>query len=242
MLNYIIVNKVKGVIIINDYAVYRHINRINNKQYIGMTKQNPPANRWGNNGSNYKESPHFWSAIQKYGWDNFEHEILYTGLSKEEACSIEIELIKKYKTQDKEHGYNVFSGGDCPAIPDIVRAKMSQSMMGNKNGLGKPCSDEKKEKIRIAQAGKQLSKEHREAISKAKKGKTHKPLNEESRKKIADAHYKTPIYCKETNTVYESIQECAKRLNLWATLVCKVCKGKLKSTGGYHLSYYNDNI
>lgn len=114
--------------------------------------------------------------------------------------------------------------------------------MGNKNGLGKPCSEEKKEKIRSAQIGKTLSKEHREAISKAKKGKTHKSLNEESRKKIADAHVKTPVYCEETNTIYESIQECARQLNLWATLVCKVCKGKLKTTGGYHLSYYNDNI
>ena len=37
-------------------------------------------------------------------------------------------------------------GGDAPSIPDEVRAKMSQAMMGNKNGLGKVCSDEKKGK------------------------------------------------------------------------------------------------
>ena len=207
-----------------------------------MTKQNPPSNRWGNNGCNYKESPHFWSAIQKYGWDNFKHEILYTGLTKEQACLKEIELIKEYKTQDNEFGYNIFSGGNCPEIPDEVRTKMSKSMTGNKNGLGKPCSKEKIEKIKIAQIGKTLSKEHREAISMAKKGKTHKPLSEESRKKISDAHIKTPVYCEETNTIYESIQECARQLGLLATLVCKVCKGKLKTTGGYHLSYYNDNI
>lgn len=218
------------------------MNKVNNKQYIGITKQNPPSKRWGSNGVNYKDSPHFWSAIQKYGWDNFKHEILYTGLTKNEACSLEIELIKTYKTQDNNYGYNIFSGGNCPEIPKEVRAKMSKSMIGNKNGLGKSCSDEKKEKIRSAQIGRTFSVEHRQAISSAKKGKSHKPLNKESRKKIADAHVKTPVYCKETNTVYESIQECARKLNLWATLVCKVCKGKLKSTGGYHLSYYNDNI
>lgn len=226
----------------DKYTVYRHKNKVNNKQYIGITKQNPPSNRWGNGGSNYSKSPHFWSAIQKYGWNNFEHEILYSDLTKEEACQKEIELIRQFKTQDKKYGYNVFKGGNCPEIPQETRAKMSQSMKGNKNGLGKPCSEEKKEKIRVAQIGKTLTKEHREAISNAKRGKTHKSLDEKSRKKIADAHDKKPVYCKETNVVYESVQECARQLGLWATLVCKVCKKKLKTTGGYHLSYYNDNI
>ena len=40
-----------------------------------------PEKRWGANGCNYKSSPHFYSAIQKYGWDNFEHNILFTGLN-----------------------------------------------------------------------------------------------------------------------------------------------------------------
>lgn len=230
------------MIIINEYTVYRHINKTNGKQYIGITKQNPPSNRWGFNGINYKESSHFWSAICKYGWDNFDHEILYSNLTKEEACIKEKELISQFNTQNSNYGYNVLEGGNCPTIPDETREKMSNAMMGNKNGLGKKCSDEKKEKIRAAQIGRSFTEEHKQAISKAKKGKTHKSLSTESRKKIADAHEKTPVYCKETDTIYESIQECARQLGLWATLVCKVCKGKLKTTGGYHLCYYNDNI
>ena len=204
--------------------------------------QEPPSNRWGSNGINYKECPHFWAAIQKYGWDNFDHEILYINLTKEQACEIEKDLIKIYQTQDKKFGYNTLEGGNCPEITQEVREKMSQSMKGNQNGLGKVCSEEKKRKISEAQKGRLFTQEHKDAISKAKKGKPHKPLNEESRKKIADAHKKTPIYCEETNTVYESIQECARQLNLWATLICKVCKGKLKTTGGYHFTYCNDNI
>lgn len=115
-------------------------------------------------------------------------------------------------------------------------------MMGNKNGLGKPCSEEKKEKIRAAQIGRTFTEERKKAISDAKKGKTHKPLSEESRKKIADAHDKKPVYCLETDTVYESIQACARKLGLEATVVCKICKGKGKSTKGYHVSYYENNI
>ena len=36
--------------------------------------------------------------IIKYGWDNFEHEIVYENLSQREAQEKEIELIFKYKT------------------------------------------------------------------------------------------------------------------------------------------------
>ena len=91
------------------YYVYQHINKINNKRYIGITKQKPSL-RWGSNGINYKGSPVFWNALQKYGWNNFEHEILYSNLSKEDACHIEKNLIMEYKTQDRNFGYNITEG------------------------------------------------------------------------------------------------------------------------------------
>lgn len=220
------------------YCVYRHVNKINGKQYIGITKRKPEE-RWGSDGSKYKSTPHFYNAILKYGWDNFEHEILHSNLSKEQACRIEIELIQKYNTQNRELGYNIMEGGTAPTIPMDVREKMSKAMMGNKNGLGKVCSEEKKEKIRQANTGKKHSEEWRKNISKAKKGKTHKPISAEARKKIADAHEKKEVYCPETNTVYESIQECARQLDVPATMVCRICKGKGKTSHGYHFQYAN---
>ena len=114
------------------YYVYQHINKINGKRYIGITKQNPES-RWGTDGANYKSSPYFYSAIQKYGWDNFSHEILFNGLTKEEACDKEIELIAYFQTQDKQHGYNIMEGGSTPVIPEEVRKLMSEKMRGNKN-------------------------------------------------------------------------------------------------------------
>ena len=59
------------------YTVYQHKNKINGKIYIGITSKDPEK-RWGHNGYNYKSSSYFYSAIQKYGWDNFEHNILFT--------------------------------------------------------------------------------------------------------------------------------------------------------------------
>ena len=225
------------IIIMGEYTVYKHVNRINRKQYIGITKQDP-QNRWGNDGINYKTCPRFWNAICKYGWDNFEHIILGTDLSKSVARKMEKDLIKEFKTQDKEYGYNILEGGQCGELPKEVREKMSMSMKGNKNGLGHPCSEEKKKKISDAQKGKKLSEEHKRAISLAKTGKSHKSLSEEARKKISNSHKKNKIYCLETDTVYESIQECSRQLNVLATNICKCCKGKINSTGGYHFSYY----
>ena len=93
----------------NNYCVYCHRNIFNNKMYIGMSKD--IKTRWSNNGKQYKECIYFYRAIEKYGWDNFEHKILVDNISKEEACVIEKELIEKYKTQDKNFGYNIADGG-----------------------------------------------------------------------------------------------------------------------------------
>lgn len=94
----------------NTYTVYMHTNKINGKKYIGITGREPKV-RWGINGNGYWGNPHFSNSIKKYGWDNFEHTILYTNLSKEEAETKEIELIALYDTTDMTKGYNRHMGG-----------------------------------------------------------------------------------------------------------------------------------
>lgn len=115
-----------------SYFVYMHINKINDKKYIGITKQHKPTYRWGVNGSKYKKSPHFYSAIQKYGWNNFKHIIIASKLSKDEACAMEINLIARYKTQNREFGYNIFEGGTAPNLPQEVKEKIAKGLKGNK--------------------------------------------------------------------------------------------------------------
>ena len=221
-----------------SYYVYIHTNLTNNKKYIGITCQEPKL-RWGHNGNTYKgKCPVFWNAIQKYGWNGFSHEIVASDLTREEACDMEIELIKEYQTQERKFGYNILEGGTAPAIPPEVREKMSKAMMGNKNGLGKPCSEEKKKKISDAQKGRKLTEEHKKLLSLAKKGTTHAPPSEETRRKISDAHKKKPVICKETGVVYPSIQQCARELGIEATCICACCRGRTKSIKGLHFEYY----
>ena len=130
-----------------------------------------PEQRWGNNGCNYKSSPHFYSAIQKYGWDNFEHNILFQNLTKEEACLKEQELIKHYNSMDRDFGYNSTSGGEIFVMNKETKQKISQAMIGNKNGVGHPCSEEKKKKISEAQKGRKFIEEHKKKLSEAAKNR-----------------------------------------------------------------------
>ena len=116
------------------YCVYKHTNKFNGKVYIGITSQQPEK-RW-KNGYGYEGNEYFYRAIQKYGWnDGFDHEIIVSGLTKENACVIEIELIKLYDSTNRDKGYNFSSGGDCGnagcSCSDEWVEKMSEA-------LGKP--------------------------------------------------------------------------------------------------------
>ena len=223
------------------YTVYKHQNKINGKIYIGITMQEPEK-RWGNNGINYKTSPHFYAAIQKYGWNNFDHDILFENLTHDEACSKEQELIEYYNSMNREFGYNSTSGGDIFIMNEETKQKISHSMMGNTNGLGHPCSDEKKRKISESQKGRTFTEEHKQKLSAATKQR-HVPCSEEKKKKLSQNYpNKRKVYCEELDTIYESVQECGRQLGIPATNITKLCNGRGKTLKGYHLRYYNDTI
>lgn len=94
----------------NNYIVYKHV-APNGKIYIGQTCQTT-SNRYRHDGTGYKNCTHFYAAIQKYGWDNFEHCVISEGLTKAEADWVEKYLIRYYNSDNKEHGYNMTIGGD----------------------------------------------------------------------------------------------------------------------------------
>ena len=87
-----------------NYKIYVHVNKLNGKIYIGQTRN--LEHRYGTNGKGYEKCSSFWKAIEKYGWDNFNHIILMEDLTQEEADIIERELISKYRSTNPEFGYN----------------------------------------------------------------------------------------------------------------------------------------
>ena len=154
------------------YTVYMHKNKINGKVYIGITGQKPNV-RW-NNGTGYRGT-YFANAINKYGWENFEHIILFSNLTKDEACQKEIELIKEHSSTDCRFGYNLAIGGEINCgyhLSEETKEKLSEINRGEKHPqYRKPKSDETKRKISEAMKGIKFSDEHKKNLSKSKKGK-----------------------------------------------------------------------
>ena len=72
------------------FCVYMHTNKINGKKYIGITSQRPQKRFL--NGKGYQTQV-LGKAVKKYGWENFETQILFDGISEAEAKQKEIELI-----------------------------------------------------------------------------------------------------------------------------------------------------
>lgn len=124
-----------------NYKVYIH-KFPNGKAYVGITRQEPKV-RWGG-GNGYVRNEYMHRAIKKYGWENIEHIILFDGLSEEDACEIEKSLIKKYRTNEKEFGYNIESGGQCSNLVESTKQKLREAH------IGKSASEETREKMRAS--------------------------------------------------------------------------------------------
>lgn len=219
----------------DNYIVYIHTNKINGKKYVGLTSK-LPSERW-RNGSGYKHSTHFYRAIKKYGWENFEHEIYASNLTAEEASALEQNLIAALQTTNDYYGYNLDSGGSRTTHSDETKQKMRDAAIGRKH------TPETIEKLRKASSGNKNSVGHKHTEESKQKnreahiGKTH-ILSEESKMKIALNHRnRKEVICIETGIIFPSIGIAAKNTNTSQGSISSVLTGRSKTAGGYHWKY-----
>ncbi len=227
------------------YTVYKHTSP-SGKVYIGITALTPQK-RW-QNGNGYKDCTLFNMCIKKYGWENISHEIIATDLTEKQACQMEKELVAKYK--EKGISYNCSIGGELTA-KGCKRTKEFREKLSRAN-KGKHLTKETKRKLSESHKGKRypvteavimgrlktkeklqgkpFSESHKAKLSEAKKGKRLGAENPSSKK----------IMCVTNGVVYSAVKEAARILNLDASSICKVCKGKLKHYKGYVFQYVSD--
>lgn len=195
-----------------EWKVYVHINNINGKRYVGITSKSNPEHRW-NHGRGYKENPHFRDAINKYGWESFDHIIVFDGLEEAQAKSKEIELIAKWKTNDRNFGYNMTVGGD-----------------GTKGYIP---SDETRAKLSKARLKENLSEETLRRRSEGLRGRV---FSEEHKRKIGDSNSKAvAMFSKGGNYIrsFRSAYDAETTIGVNRSHISQCCNGKRKSTGGY---------
>lgn len=157
--------------------IYKIINRVNGKYYIGQT--NNLEKRWKGHLQYAENESGFLihSAIRKHGSENFEFEMI-EACEDEDANELEKKWILHYESFDK--GYNLTSGGDSEfKRSELTIQRMSESKRGHE------VSEETRKKIGDANRGRVMSKEAREKMSRSRKG--HE-VSEETREKIREKH------------------------------------------------------
>ena len=141
------------------FTVYRHITQ-DGKSYIGCTSKKRPEKRW-KNGLGYRRQIKIREAIEKWGWDNIEHQIISTNLTEKEAKWLENYLICYYRTFilfEDCNGYNMNLGGDGQVgviNTEEYKKKQSEKQKGRpSNRKDYHHSEETRKKISSSNIGK----------------------------------------------------------------------------------------
>ena len=233
------------------YLVYKHTNKLNGKIYIGITYhiENPNI-RWDYGGGYSRKTP-FGKAIQKYGWSNFEHEILETNLTEIEAKEKEqfyIALFHSYILDPLCNGYNATKGGD------------------NGGHMGNACYQIDKETLQIiaeyesvSQAGTLTGVCGRNINACCQKGGQNtaggyywcfvKDYNEEWQPPLSQLNKarERAVIFENTGEIFSSIKEASEKTGYSKQGIYACCSGRQKSvkekmnTKGYFKYYIDDN-
>lgn len=212
-------------------GIYILTNKINGKVYVGETMEIKRRMK------DYKYPKHIRpieSAILKYGIENFQIEIEYfPDFSKNDLLDLEEELIKRFNCLTPK-GYNICSrGNDLTGIKRSEESKKKQSI--TVSGSGNPmygvriCGEDN------SMYGKKRPEmsERQSGINNHMYGKTGK-LSKTSKK--VNQYTKDGVFIKQ----WDSATDIKIEMNVCNSEVGKVCKGKVKSAGGYIWKYALD--
>lgn len=228
------------------YYLYLHTFP-NNKYYIGITHLNPKE-RWKKEGKGYKKQKVIWNAIQKYGWDNIKHEILYESTNKKEIEQKERYYITEvYHSNDRKYGYNIENGGNY-----YGKASFSTIEKRIKKLRGQKRSKEQRKRISEAHKGIPVTEEAKQKMHEIMSiryiGKGNpmygKKLTEEHKQKLYAAIIATRkckrVRCIETGEIFESLQAAANFLGLFrkgSSNLLYALKKSSRTCKGYHWEY-----
>jgi hypothetical protein len=156
--------------------VYQHIRKDTNQPFyigIGSDLNFYRANK-------FSERNEIWERIKNK--TEILVEILHNNIEWEEACEIEIQLIKKYGRINNKTGIlsNMTDGGE--GTLNKVISDDTRYLLGN-GVRGKQRTDESRLKQSITSKGIKKTKEHSEKIRQYRLGKK---MSEESKKKMSE--------------------------------------------------------
>lgn len=176
--------------------IYKATNKNNGKTYIGKTTKALEKRKKQHIMESKERKFHFHKAIQKWGENSFDWEVLFTAQDQKELNEKEIFFIKQYDTY--KNGYNQTKGGEGQLgwVPSEETRKLwSEQRKGRKRS---PESIRKQSEAMKGRkpwnTGLSLTEEHKRKMSKAMKGTRlgeknpmyGKKHSEERKKKISE--------------------------------------------------------
>lgn len=196
-------------------SIYIIKSKTSGKSYIGQTKTTAEK-RWKKHLVELRRREGcraLYSAIKKYGEDDFEITTLKSGdFTREELNTLEQKYIKEQKTLSPL-GYNLMSGGMYCELSEETRKLKSERMMGRKVTWG--------DKVSIGVKKLWDNPEYRKKMIEAHTGKRgykykkhNKPLRLKLNNKKINKLYKQGLtinkIARELNTCWTSIQKRIK--------------------------------
>ena len=248
----------------NKYTLYMHKNKINDKKYIGITKQKPEY-RWSN-GKGYIHNHYFYSSIQKYGWnEGFEHIILQNNLTQQEACQLEKQLIKSFDTTNPDKGYNLCEGGiqtgplsfekmiewqnthkkfgkdnvnskkvKCIETGDVFGSINEACRWCNSTKVGDCCRGYREHAGRHPETGERLSWKYANEDEEVTIICNIKQYEDKKKKNLK-------ILCVETNEIFNNEAEACNAYNITRGNINRVCSGKRKTAQKKHWKWITED-
>jgi group I intron endonuclease len=113
------------------YTIYKIVNEINNKVYVGFTSNFQKRVRDHKSASRCNTTKALYRAFQKYGIDAFVFEEIYQTKDRQHALNdMEPLFIEMYEAFGVK-GYNMNPGGGNTNTPDRVEAARQRMMRNN---------------------------------------------------------------------------------------------------------------
>ena len=196
------------------HYLYRIVNRLNHKVYIGQTVDE--KRRW-NAHKSFAKNPeqtgqYIHRSMAKYGIENFIYEVIATCRTQEDADETEAQLIKQYDSRNKKYGYNRSPGGDLCWNRGLP--KEEQPMYGKRQSEYQKQRTSESHKGKLNSHSLEWSAKVSAALSGKKKNEKWKEKIAKAQTKFSDAQEVQIVNAYETGSTAKELSEqwgCSKR-------------------------------